>query len=274
MMRATRIGSLLTAAIFALSALSLSAAAAGAATPAAGYSQFRGCPTAAEDPAVVACVHSEVTGGHFKMGNKDVPITNPITITGGVGTELTGFAANSEGGMELVKQKVPGGLVGLTGLTWLAEVLGSKALTLYAVTEVAGQPELGFTTISLPIRVHLVNPVLGNKCYVGSTTNPINLNLTTGTTNPPPPAKPITGTAPEVSSDVASQIISLTGGTYVDNSFSAPKANGCQLTLLGFIPIDLDGIVDLASGLPAAAGTNETVQAIDTEIAPEALVYP
>ena len=257
---------ILAAAVFAVSA--------GAATPAPNYSQFRGCPTAAENPSIEACVHSEVVGGHFKMGNKDVPITNPIKITGGVGFGLSGFSANSEGGMSVAKQKVPGGVVGLTGLTWLAELLGIEALTLYAVTELAGQPELGFTTISLPIKVHLVNPVLGNKCYVGSTSHPIQLNLTTGTTSPPAGTKPITGTEPEFGFNEELEIVKLTNGTYVDNAFAAPEASGCVLNLLGFLPINLDGVVDLASGLPAKAGKNETAQVINTELAPQPLVYP
>jgi hypothetical protein len=33
-----------------------------------------------------------------------------------------------KGGLRPVKQKVPGGVIGLTGLTWLLEFLGSEAL--------------------------------------------------------------------------------------------------------------------------------------------------
>ncbi len=51
-------------------------------------------------------------------------------------------------------------------------------------------------------------------------------------------------------------------GTYVDNSFAAPGANGCVLTLFGFIPISINGLVNAQSGLPSPAGTNETVQHI------------
>jgi hypothetical protein len=259
----------------ALVAVAMVAPAAQATTPAPGYGQFAGCPSPSENPAVDGCLHSVITGGNFKMGNKNVPIENPIPLSGGFSEGLENFTANSKGGLVPVKQKVPGGVIGLTGLTWLLEFLGSEALTLYAVTEAAGQPVLGIETISLPIRVHLVNGVLGNNCYVGSFTNPIKLNVTYGTTSPPPPNKPITGTVPIFSEGVvAPGVLELRKGVYVDNAFAAPGATGCVLTLFGFIPISINGLVNSQSGLPAPAGTNETKQNLDTEIVESSLVYP
>jgi hypothetical protein len=250
----------------------LTAAAAQAATPAPGYTQFTGCPSPAEHPGLEYCIHSEITGGNFKMGSKNVPITNPIVLTGGA-LSNGDIIANSQGGLKPAKQKVPGGVIGLTGLTWLAEFLGSEALTLYAVTEAVGTPNLG-SILKLPIRVHLVNPVLGNSCYVGSPSNPITLNLTTETTSPPLPNHPITGNAGELSFNESTGIVSDIGATFVDNSFSAPAASGCTLTLFGFIPIDLDGLVDLEAGLPAKAGTNETVQKTNNELVNQPIAYP
>ena len=261
-------------AVAALVVAALVAPAANAATPAPGYTQFTGCPTAAEVPTTQFCMHSKIKGGFFKMGNKKVPIENPITITGGVNEELEHFAATSQGGMKPVKQKVPGGVVGLTGLTWLLELLGSEALTLYAVTEAMGPPALTLTTIDMPIRVHLINSTLGNNCYVGSPTNPIQLHLTTGTTSPPPPNTPISGKEGELGYSEATSILTLNNATFVDNSFSAPGASGCVLTLFGFIPISINGLVNTQSGLPAPAGTNETVQEIDSQFAPVTKVYP
>ena len=63
-------------------------------------------------------------------------------------------------------------------------------------------------------------------------------------------------------------------GSLVDNSFSAPSASGCVLTLFGFIPISLDGLVNSQSGLPSAAGTNETKQDVDIEVTLQSVVYP
>jgi hypothetical protein len=251
----------------------LFASAAQAATPVPGYERFAGCPSSAENSSVTGCIRSVISGGHFKMGNKNVPITNPISLTGGVNSELGGFVATPDGGLTPVKQEVPGGVIGLTGLDWLINFLHVDALKLYAVTELVGQPTVG-QELTLPLRVHLINPVLGNNCYVGTSSAPILLHLISGTTNPPSPAKPISGTPPTFGIDPGSEVLSFNNGVYVDNSFAAPGAHGCQLRLLGFIPVSLDGVVDLASGLPAAAGTNETVQNIDIELAPEARVYP
>jgi hypothetical protein len=44
------------------------------------------------------------------------------------------------------------------------------------------------------VKVRLENPFLGSECYVGSNSSPVVLNLTTGTTSPPAPNKPIKGT--------------------------------------------------------------------------------
>lgn len=130
-----------TTAAFAViaAALALLVPMAQAATPAPGYTQFAGCPGPEENPAVTICFRSVITGGHFQMGSKDVPIKNPITLSGGF-DEAGNVSANAKGGMTPVKQLVPGGVIGLTGLDWLVNFLGIEALQLYAVTELAGVP--------------------------------------------------------------------------------------------------------------------------------------
>lgn len=276
-MKSKRHARLLASAVGALVAFALAVPAAQAATPNPGYTQFAGCPDPfTENPEIVTCLRSDITGGNFKMGNKNVPIENPITLKGGVKDGFGQLYFNSQGGLSKAKQKVPGGVIGLTGLTWLAEFLGSDALTLYATTELAGTPFVfGPTFAKLPIKVHLENStgVLGKNCYVGSNSSPINLNLTTGTTSPPAPNKPITGTNPTIGFEAEKEIQTAKGGVYVDNSFAAPGANGCVLTLFGFIPVSINGIVNLQSGLPSPAGTNETKQNFNAEFVNSELVY-
>jgi hypothetical protein len=255
--------------------MALLAPVASAAEPNPGYTQFAGCPSPEENPEIAVCLRSEVTGGHFQMGTKDVPITKPIIFSGGYEADGTGFDASPKGGLLPAKQLVPGGIIGLTGLDWLVNFLGLEDLKLYAVTELAGEPSVPIEEpFKLPIKVHLINPVLGNNCYVGSNSNPIQLNLITGTTSPPPPNKPITGKLPEFGLDPETEIASLKDGIFVDNSFSAPGASGCKLTLFGFLPISINGLVNSQSGLPAAAGTNETEQEFDGEAVQRSLVYP
>ena len=172
-MNSRRIGMLVSALAAGLMAAALLAPAAPAATPAKGYEQFAGCPSPTENPNVVLCFVQKIKGGHFQMGSKDVPIVNTQTLSVGLDT-FGNILTSPVGGLSKTKQKVPGGVIGLTGLTWLLEFLGSEALTLYATTEVAGKPSSVFADpVVLPIRVHLENAVLGNNCYVGSFTNPI-----------------------------------------------------------------------------------------------------
>ena len=267
---------LLGAATAALLAVALLAPAAQAAETNPGYEQFNGCPTEAESSTSLLCIRSDVTGGHLQMGSKTVPIEKPLVLSGGVNGGFQEFVAGAEGGLSEAKQKVPGGVVGLTGLTWLLELFGSEALTLYGISELAGVPsEFTFQTVTIPIKVHLVNPggLLGNNCYVGSDSEPITLHLTTGTTEPPPPNEPISGTFPEVEEDEELEIVRLNNGTYVDNSFPVPGANGCKLYLFGFIPISVNGLVNEQAELPSAAGKNEAVQDFSLEFTPRGNVY-
>lgn len=264
---------LLTVAGMATLVVALFAPAAQAAEPAPGFEQFAGCPSPAEK-SLYFCVRADVAGGHIQMGSKTVPIENPLVLTGGTNEAFEEFTANAEGGLSKTAQKVPGGVIGLTGLTWLLEFFGSNALTLYATTELAGVPSnFTFSTVTLPIKIHLTTPsgVLGNSCYIGSNSNPIVLENTTGTTSPPPPNEPITGVEGEFSEE--NEIAYFKNGTYVDNAFAAPGASGCTLKLFGFIPISLNSFVNSQAGLPSAAGTNEAVQEISLQIALQESVY-
>jgi hypothetical protein len=274
-MNLKRIGVLLSVMGATMAIVAVFASAADARTPVAPYGAFAGCPSPEENPAVEGCFTSTIKSGNFKMGSKNVPIEKPMTLSGGY--DFSGKVSFSPaGGLTKAKQKVPGGVIGLTGLTWLAEFLGIEALTLYATTELAGTPSSPLEPpIVLPIKVHLENAALGSKCYVGSNSNPIVLNLITGTTNPPPPNTPITGVNPTFGLDPTRPGVFLaSNATFVDNSFAAPGANGCVLTLFGFIPISINGLVNSQSGLPAPAGTNETVQKNDAAFVEPRFPYP
>jgi len=241
-------------------------------TPAPGYEQFAGCP----HPGLMTietCFRTSFTGGSLQMGNKEIPIETPFTLSGGV-TPTGKYGAGPKGGLQPAKQRVPGGVVGLTGLTWLLEFFSSEALTLYAVIELAGIPSEPLSEpVSLPVKVHLINSVLGNNCYVGSNAEPIELELITGTTKPPSPNSPITGSAGSTSL-TGNGVTDVTGGTYVDNSFFAPGANGCVLTLFGYPPSSLDEEIDAMSDLPSEAGSNSAILNFDTESVSAATVYP
>jgi hypothetical protein len=210
------------------------------------YSIFNDCPVNA--PGVQGCIVSKVTSGEFKLGSKTVPINKTVTLQGGFkGTELIPAAdGNTLSKTPLV---VPGGLVGLEVLPPLTEVT--------ATAELAGPVSIKFNPVevALPLKAKLDNPLLLNECYVGSSAEPVFPHLIEGTTNPPPPNKPITGNpgTPVISGN--GKILTVNGNSLVDNAFSVPGANGCA----GPLALVVDPAVDLQAGLPAAAGTNAAV---------------
>jgi len=261
-----------------LAAIVVMAPLAQAETPDPSYARFAGCPSPkTENPAIKTCVRGVIAGGHARLGKKEVPFSVPTTFSGGVDDLFGGSTlfASPSGGMEPVKQPIPGGLIGSTKLDWLANILGAKQLALYAVTEVVGPPSMSVTKINLPIRVHLINSVLGNNCYIGSPAKPIMLNMTTETTSPPPPNKPITGNFGFLQFDPVLEIQSVLDRVMVDNAFAVPGVSGCALNLFGgALSINIDKLVNSKLGLPAPAGTNEVVQEIDIELVNAEFVYP
>ncbi|HET6997568.1 MAG TPA: hypothetical protein VFI03_03180 [Solirubrobacterales bacterium] len=246
----------------ALASLALLAPAVQAAPPAAPYQDFAGCPSPTEDEFVATCLKFEFTGGHFELGKRDVPVTNPIVLRGGQKSITGEFAGNSEAGIVPVQQPVPGGLIGLTGYQWLDELLDQPQLKLYATVELAGQPgNLLQEALPLPVKVHLQNPVLGSNCYVGSDANPLMLNLAL-TKEPdfnPDPARP--------------SVERFTGGSVADSAYAVPGASGCQLEL-GPFQVPISKAVNSAYGLPAAAGTSEAALDFDLSLVSPAIVYP
>jgi hypothetical protein len=211
---------------------------------------FSDCPTSV--PGVDGCAYSTITGGEFKLGSKAVPIVHPLTLQGGLkeGTkELTPAADGNT--LSKTPETIPGGLVGIglpgEEITATAELAGPVFLNTTALLQ-------GGPSVQLPLKVKLDNVLLGATCYVGTEAEPISLTLTTGTTSPPPPNTPISGKTGKLSFAAAGNITRVTGTVVVANEFAAPGSSGC-----GPLGIE-DPVVNLAAGLPAAAGTNSVVQ--------------
>jgi hypothetical protein len=279
--------SLRTAALSAaVSAVALCASgSAMAAGPTGEYAQFKNCPYT--NPAVEVCVYSRTTSGSFKLGNASVPITasTPIYLQGGAGSsDVDGnsvfYNAVGTDTLSKTKLKVPGGLVGLvnTGgwsgiLIDLFNAAVASVNDVYATAELVGPVKFNApnflsgandTAIELPVRVHLENPFLGSNCYIGSSGNPVRLKLRTGTTSPPPPNTPITGSPGTLSITGGGGIINFADDKLVDNSFAAPAATNCGYLLLDRLIIT--AAVNLKEGLPAAAGKNTAILQGDNHI--------
>jgi hypothetical protein len=123
--------------------------------------------------------------------------------------------------------------------------------------------------LSMPVRVHLENPLLGNKCYIGSTADPIVFNFTTGTTSPPPPNGPISGKFGFIEFKDEFFFVEVTEHVQVDNTFSAPEAKGCGGAFSDFV----DPLINSKVGLPSPAGYNTIIHSgYSSEAIPNAVV--
>jgi hypothetical protein len=262
----------LSLSIVAASVASLALAASASAGPPTGdYAQFDHCPLA--NATVTSCLYSEVTSGSFKLGTATVPINKKIVLQGGIGSDpvtFNTFFVNAVGADSLSKTglDVPGGLLGIMqGSGFTGALLAAFEAAIHSANGVTATAELvgpvqisllsfvaGFgTALTLPVRIHLENPFLGSGCYIGSSSTPVSLALTTGTTAPPAPNTPITGNPGTVSFSPDGGITNVTGFKLVGNSFSVPAASGC-----GYWPFVslITAAVNLKEGLPAAAGNN------------------
>ena len=217
------------------------------------YTKFVQCPYSNLE--VKKCIYSVTESGEVILGKKVVPIEKQVILQGGFGAaieekegaEFSKFYAASNGiTLSKAPQNVPGGLLGivpdasspflvkalikfflensLTGVSSTLELAKPASDIRVSENNLAG--EIG-TAIQMPVMVHLENPFLGKKCYVGSSTNPITWKLSTGTTAPPAPNKPITGSAGEIEFLEEGRILLSKNNKLVDNAWSAPTATGC-----------------------------------------------
>ncbi len=243
------------------------------------FTKFQNCPY--KNLAVYRCLYSPTIGGEVVLGKKKVPIVKEAILQGGYeeapeeGPEAgySKFVAATNG-QTLTKapQPVPGGLAGLvnckeisnfilrTSCEWTFE----NGLTGVNSTLELARPaseirvnenhlaEGQGVALKLPVKTRLENPLLGESCYIGSSTSPIKWELRTDTTSPPPPNKPITGNPGEVEFLEGGRILKLFNVELVDNAWSAPGASGCG----GIFSFILDPIINLSVGVPSAAGVN------------------
>jgi hypothetical protein len=241
---------------------------------------FSQCP--ATEPGVELCINGEITSGETAIGSTKVPIVNKITQQGGaVSTGEFGVyyllpAKNGES-LSKTEENVPGGLLDIInckeikgeGIFEKIErgscelIFENKTTGVTATTELVANEHnpaiLNFndllgekgTALTLPVRVHLKNPLLGNSCYIGSESNPIELHLTTGTTSPPKGTEPIKGKAGKFREEEG-EVSVLLENSLVENDFSVPKAEGCG----EFFSFLIDPLVDAKLGLESPAGKN------------------
>jgi hypothetical protein len=226
--------------------------------PTGEYAVFKDCPLGATG--VNQCVYIETTSGELKIGDITTPIVHTITLQGGliVTEKEETFVAPSEGQtLSKTPQTVPGGLT-IKGLP--EEV----SRTLFMTMELVGSVALSRTNLAagkgvalkLPVRLHLENEFLGTSCEIGSSSSPVTLALTTGTTSPPKPNNPITGKSGERESKEEGNLTIYKGDSLLENAFSVPEASGCGSPTYEFI---IDPLVDEMFDLPSAGGHSTAI---------------
>lgn len=231
--------------------------------------QFGECPLSVA--AITNCVLSVSNRGAFKVGNKSLPLVNPITLQGGAegsGDETKFYGAESGDTLSRTPQPVPGGLAGVVAPTswpkflqaWLNNGISEGLVGVTATIELAG-PSEGLTNIKLntenliletgialdlPVKLKLSNPLLGSNCYVGSDSKPIQISFTTGKSGS------LTGAAGEFAYNKSFTLITVSGGRLVSGTFAAPVAVGCG----GLFSSLVDPMVNSILGLPAGPRSN------------------
>jgi hypothetical protein len=255
------------------------APAAFAKAPTGDFAVFSDCATST--PGLTDCLYSEITSGEVKIGSTAVPINKTIVLQGGfIENEETfkqTFVGAKDGNtLSKTPLKVPGGLTALVNCTEIGNFIERAACELVfengltgvtATTELAKPAsQIGIRSneilnaeepaLVLPVKIKLENPLLGSNCYIGSSSSPVTFSLTTGTTSPPLPNKPITGKPGFVEFRDEFDYVKITQDTLVDNAFSVPVASGCG----GAFAFLLDPIIDSKLGLPSAAGHNTAIQ--------------
>jgi hypothetical protein len=237
-------------------------------------SVFKQCPT--KNPSVNICVYIRSHGGEFIIGSKTVPINKTITLQGGTivneetGEETFVPAAN---GVTLSKTPltVPGGLIGVTAPTWWPKfiqewfnnLINEGFVGVTATAELVENPSISRNNLiaengvalSLPVRLHINNEILGGECYIGTKSNPVIFELTSGTTAPPEPNKPISGTLGTLEFTDENHIATIKGDKVVDNAFASPGTEGCG----GAYALFVNPVVEDVLGVPAIAGHNTAI---------------
>jgi hypothetical protein len=229
------------------------------------YAPFAECPLS--NPATDICIFAQTKSGKLTIGRKMIPITKTITLQGGVHQAETGgkqefVGARNGDTLSIAPQVIPGGLAYVIAPEFLSKTLRKRFYELIdrgagkvtATIALAGSAsDIGVSTqnlieakgigLSLPVKLGLSNPLLGETCYIGSSAHPIVIKLTTG----------LTGKRGHAKFKDEYNLATITDESLVSDSFAVPRAEGCGRVLAP----RLDSALDAGLGLPIARGNSE-----------------
>ncbi|MFC4911600.1 hypothetical protein [Actinomadura gamaensis] len=195
---------------------------------------YAGCPPlpSEAEPFGSFCFEEVATGGSVTIGN----VTHTITADEPLKVDFGSFSSESyPNGFE----NVFGGL-----RADRFEIGRRNGQPVYAQPVYTGPFATENAQITLGFKIRFTGGGLGDTCTVGSDADPIVTHLITGTTAPPPPYQPITGTPWQLVPTARGVHL----GTLVDNTFAVPAATGCAG--------DGNTYLNTLGGLPAPAGAS------------------
>jgi hypothetical protein len=252
------------------------------------YKPFTNCPIARDAALMnesvggdaVGCIAGQIHGGSVKIGNITTPVTEPVSVqfgiwdpqnatpggdnttsieqfTGGVLPPPAGLSAMVATKPDLIPQSLTT-VLGCPSSDATVENICQQAAAnpadnqVSALAQGAGQlTNFALFTWTQRVKFKLVNPLLGNNCYIGSDNNPIVLNpqVSLG-----PGGQFLIEEDPEPTVHPSTVVLALEGAVAADNTFFAPGVTGCGPG--GSDNIAVDQALDAGAGLPAASGTN------------------
>jgi hypothetical protein len=204
---------------------------------------------------VLWCIVGVASQGTIDIGALDTTFHGPGVVDGGSAVN-SAIQPNWVDALDGQSFSAPPQLLSIPVMS----LLGNPSVTppadsdVWVVTQQAGP--MGFSIFTpgqgglnpftvIPLSFHLVNPLLGPNCYVGTVSDPITLDLTTGTSGA------LTGT---LGSGVGAQNWLQTNGTeVVDGQFSTPGATGCGTGGVW------DSAIDTVGSLPSPSGANKAI---------------
>jgi hypothetical protein len=237
--------------------------------PTGEFAQFADCPLSQKG--ITDCILSVSDDGLFTVGKKTVPIVNPVILTGGfkgVSQNIDFFGAEQGETLSRAPQPVPGGLRGVRApawwpeslQTWFDEQIGEGITDVKATLELAAPAtsvELNTenlinregVALGLPVKFKLENPILGDNCYIGSNSKPIQIDFKTTKSGS------VEGSPGNLSFNKKYTLITIRKGRLVNGTFTAPGASGCG----GLFSVFIDPLVNSLLGGPSTAGKSTAI---------------
>ncbi|MCW4352175.1 hypothetical protein ONR57_02550 [Hoyosella sp. YIM 151337] len=131
----------------------------------------------ASSPSAQHCLTVLIRGGEFRSANFVVPISDGgLKISGGV--QDGAFVAPSDGSHGIYGKAlaVPGGVTGVGAVSRALGSMGNVTAQVQAVKPLVINDLLAFD-LTLFLRIHVQNPLVGGECYIGTPSAPLTVRM-------------------------------------------------------------------------------------------------